>query len=88
MTDSADAATDHCVLVGDRYVLLAREWRHGDLAGFTADQVYVRIDEYEDLNELTSNMRWPATTSEQIAEGIATGRLRKVDLTSRWPRPD
>ncbi len=85
MADPSNAGEPRIWLIGERCMILVREWKHGDQAGLTAEQVYVRIDEYEDMAELTGNMTWPETTSESLAEGLATGKLQRIVLPSSPP---
>jgi hypothetical protein len=88
MTDSADHSEPLCWIIGEKCIVLAREWQFGDQAGLSAQQVYIRIDEYEDLNELTSNIRWPETTSEDLAEGLAAGKLQRLEVTTGLSQSD
>jgi hypothetical protein len=79
MTTAANADASHYWLVGEEYLILARVWQHGERGGFTAEQIYARIDQYEDMAELTSKMEWPEATSENLAKWLADGTLKMLD---------
>ena len=82
MADSDGSAASHCWLEGDRYVVLARRWAHGEDSGFTAVRVFARIDEYESTSELTNNLEWPETTSEALAKDLGDGKLQTLELAA------
>jgi hypothetical protein len=80
MTDQPASGNSHCWLEGDRYIVLARRWTHGEYSGLTAVKVYSQIDEYDHQDEMANNMAWPETTSEDLVKGLAEGTLRCLEI--------
>jgi hypothetical protein len=85
-TESDAADSKKCyLLVGGRWIILARRWEYGDQSGFSAERIYARIDDYENSQELADRIQWPDASSEAIARGLASGELAEISTlpTSR-----
>jgi hypothetical protein len=74
-------------IAGSTCLVVAREWRHDDFTALTAEQIYLRVDGYDTLQEAVDNigLRFPETTSEALAEGLASGTLKRIELPEALP---
>lgn len=58
------------LFVGEEVAVLARPWQHGDRTGITVERTYV-------YRRNASPTMLPDTTTERLAEMLATGELRE-----------
>lgn len=87
LTSSPDegdtAAGYHWFADSDGTVIMARAWRNGDLTGFTTEQLFVP------LREASRPEEWEeGTSSEEIAQRLASGELTEIGQTTVSPFPN
>jgi hypothetical protein len=69
-------------LEGREHIVAARKWRHGEYVGLTAARIYARIDTHPDASGTMSHADQIDPTSEELAEWLADGSLRALDISS------
>jgi hypothetical protein len=86
--DETQDTVNGYVLVGEKHIIIARPWKHGEQTGLTPLKIFAETSGYQDFEEFGQlGLPFPEVSSESLAADLADGHLIKLDSPVPVPVP-